>query len=154
MCVAQLNYYSRFNHQTEHCKHSRHRALPILTAAIVNTPFPPQFKLRPVVEDVLDLTHVVMSSYVDLQNYVPADTYVAGDAGRVIQILNNLVANATKFTREGHIRCGPPLQLTTYVLPSIVDSVSRPTYFRHRIRLPVSYPCLRAPACCAPPHAC
>lgn len=71
-----------------------------------------QVMLRPLVEDVLDLTRSLVDSKVELRNSIPPGMSVSGDAGRIVQILNNLLGNAAKFTRKGHIRVSPFAPLT------------------------------------------
>ncbi|GLC39538.1 Hexokinase-3 [Pleodorina starrii] len=63
-----------------------------------------QVVLRHVVDDVLDLTRSLVDSEVVLANLVPPRMLVTGDTGRIVQILNNLLGNAAKFTRRGQIR--------------------------------------------------
>ncbi|GIL60978.1 hypothetical protein Vafri_15766 [Volvox africanus] len=63
-----------------------------------------QVVLRHVVDDVLDLTRSLVDSEVTLANLVPPRMLVMGDTGRIVQILNNLLGNAAKFTRRGQIR--------------------------------------------------
>ncbi|KXZ46245.1 hypothetical protein GPECTOR_45g115 [Gonium pectorale] len=63
-----------------------------------------QVVLRHVVDDVLDLTRSLVDSEVQLVNLVPPRMLVVGDTGRIVQILNNLLGNAAKFTRRGQIR--------------------------------------------------
>jgi signal transduction histidine kinase len=53
-----------------------------------------QVVLRHVVDDVLDLTRSLVGSEVELRNSVPPRITVLGDAGRLVQILNNLLGNA------------------------------------------------------------
>jgi len=61
--------------------------------------------LRHVVEDVLDLTRsLINTSDVELRNTVSPRITVLGDTGRIIQILNNLLGNAAKFTKRGMIK--------------------------------------------------
>lgn len=60
--------------------------------------------LRHVVDDVLDLTRSLVDSEVELRNTVPPRIVVSGDTGRIVQILNNLLGNAAKFTRRGYIK--------------------------------------------------
>ncbi|KAG2487725.1 hypothetical protein HYH03_013724 [Edaphochlamys debaryana] len=63
-----------------------------------------QVILRHVVDDVLDLTRSLVDAEVSLVNLVPPRMVVVGDTGRIVQILNNLLGNAAKFTRRGQIR--------------------------------------------------
>lgn len=63
-----------------------------------------QIVLRQLVEDVLDLTRSLVDSTVELRNTVPPNLMVLGDTGRIVQILNNLLGNAAKFTRQGYIK--------------------------------------------------
>ncbi|KAG2431901.1 hypothetical protein HXX76_009392 [Chlamydomonas incerta] len=63
-----------------------------------------QVVLRHVVDDVLDLTRSLVDGEVALVNLVPPRMMVVGDTGRIVQILNNLLGNAAKFTRRGQIR--------------------------------------------------
>lgn len=66
-----------------------------------------QVALRPLVGDVLDLTRSLVDSKVELRNNVPPGMAVSADPGRIVQILNNLLGNAAKFTRKGHIWVSP-----------------------------------------------
>jgi len=65
------------------------------------------FDLRELVEDVLDQVAVRANNkgVALVSRYAPETaTLVQGDAGRVRQVLLNLVNNAVKFTAEGHVR--------------------------------------------------
>ncbi len=67
---------------------------------------PHPFNLRQAVEDVATLLGpVARSKGVELvMRYAPElPEHVVGDAGRIRQILTNLVGNAIKFTHEGHV---------------------------------------------------
>jgi PAS domain S-box-containing protein len=70
------------------------------------------FEIQPAVQDVLDLmshdaTRKGLALTVDLASDLPA--WITGDAGRVRQVLLNLVANAVKFTEHGsvHVEVAP-----------------------------------------------
>jgi PAS domain S-box-containing protein len=67
---------------------------------------PIPFDLRRAVEEVAELLAPTAESK-DLElivRYAPdAPRHLVGDAGRVRQIVTNLVGNAVKFTREGHV---------------------------------------------------
>ncbi|KAF6266651.1 hypothetical protein COO60DRAFT_1654489 [Scenedesmus sp. NREL 46B-D3] len=63
-----------------------------------------RLELRQVVGDVSDLTRSLVDNDVSLRNEVPEAMLVWADSGRIIQVLNNLLGNAAKFTRQGFIR--------------------------------------------------
>lgn len=68
-----------------------------------------EFDLFQLIEDVVDLFHpVAMRKRVDLvldhcDGSIIRYSRVNGDRGKLLQVLNNLVSNAVKFTDEGHI---------------------------------------------------
>lgn len=57
-----------------------------------------------VVANVADLTRSSVDADVALTNNVPRGLEVWADSGRVVQVLNNLLSNAAKFTHAGCIR--------------------------------------------------
>ena len=61
--------------------------------------------LQPLVNTILELVApLVGSKPLMLLNEVESDVYVKADDGRLQQILLNLVSNAVKFSKEGHVR--------------------------------------------------
>ncbi len=67
---------------------------------------PVPFILRDSIEDVMALlSHKVSETGVDLLLKIQADLPLRylGDVGRIRQILTNIIGNATKFTKEGHV---------------------------------------------------
>ena len=79
------------------------------------------FDLRQVVEDTLELlAENAHSKGLDLAGIIPpkTPTYLRGDAGRIRQVLTNLLANAIKFTESGEVvvqvseECRDPQQVT------------------------------------------
>jgi two-component system sensor histidine kinase/response regulator len=65
------------------------------------------FELRVMVEDVLELlAERAHGKELELTYLLPADlpTWVAGDPGRLRQVLTNLLSNAVKFTASGEVR--------------------------------------------------
>uniref|UniRef100_A0A383WHH1 histidine kinase n=1 Tax=Tetradesmus obliquus TaxID=3088 RepID=A0A383WHH1_TETOB len=60
--------------------------------------------LRPLVEEVADISRPLLRDRaLRLVTRVPHDLEVLGDADRIVQVLNNLVSNAAKFTEAGTI---------------------------------------------------
>jgi signal transduction histidine kinase len=55
----------------------------------------------------------------DVDNKLPA---ITADAGRVTQILNNLVSNATKFTEEGSITLKAFAEANEWVVMQVIDT--------------------------------
>ena len=64
------------------------------------------FDLRLVIEDVNELlAHLAEEKGLDLLLQYPAvlPSHFVGDAGRIRQVLTNLIGNAVKFTKSGHV---------------------------------------------------
>lgn len=94
--------------------------------------------LRPVVDDVLDLTRSIVDVRVELQNAISPDIAVLGDTGRIVQVLNNLLGNAAKFTSQGFIRVSARKYAdTNKVVISVRDTgIGIPKNKLHSIFLP------------------
>ena len=60
-------------------------------------------QIRDLMSDVIDLCTPLLQSGVELINSIPTNCCVMGDTGRLVQIFNNLIGNAAKFTNQGYI---------------------------------------------------
>ncbi|MEO0248370.1 MAG: response regulator [candidate division WOR-3 bacterium] len=98
---------------------------------LVIEPFP--FDLQTAVEEVVDLLAAkAQEKGIDLMvRYAPdVPRHVIGDAGRIRQVLTNLVGNAIKFTHQGYVLVEVTAEAREQERPS-TDQVSRFTFSVH-----------------------
>ena len=104
------------------------------------------FDLRVTVEDVLELlAEQAHSKHLELAYFMQADTppWVAGDPGRLRQILTNLVNNAIKFTETGevvvHVTCAEKRAHDTVIRFEVRDTgIGIPSAQQERLFQPFS----------------